>query len=133
VLPLASTPQRTVKSRPRTVPAGESTDHAEPCLAVHPPVAAFPRCQPARRYAVNQKRRCGGSYSRGPRGERPTDRGASSRDGNAPQGGHHECVLTDTLARLGFTAEPSRYHGLHSVYDADGTLIGTFDSYGCWQ
>jgi hypothetical protein len=41
--------------------------------------------------------------------------------------------LTDTLARLGFAALPSRYYGLHSIYDAEGTLIGTFDSYGCWQ
>ena len=41
--------------------------------------------------------------------------------------------LSDTLARLGFTVEPSRYYGLHSLYDPDGAMVGELDSYGCWQ
>jgi hypothetical protein len=41
--------------------------------------------------------------------------------------------LSDTLARLGFTVEPSRYYGLHSLYDPEGALVGELDNHSCWQ
>ena len=41
--------------------------------------------------------------------------------------------LIDTLTRLGFSAEPSRYYGLHCLYDADGIRLGDFDAQACWD